>query len=169
MEKCIFIEYPEGYKSWKFYNSVTKKVIISERADFDESYTYEETLIKSRESGDDMRPLIPMESDEMPVVNELKPQADPAPAVDSDDSDNDREIRPITSRRSTRIIKPPGEWWKVRQSTSVIASDSEDDENANVVVSGEIDSLAVYWVQRCYRRTSLAQSPHEVLESINQH
>ena len=90
MEKCIFIGYPEGYKSWKFYNSVTKKLIISERADFDERYTYEGTLIKSRESSDDMRPLIPMESDElplhkeppkknveieMPVVNELEPQA----------------------------------------------------------------------------------------------
>ena len=38
MEKCIFIGYPQGYKGWKFYNPVTKKVIISERADFDERY-----------------------------------------------------------------------------------------------------------------------------------
>src|SRR5882762_11622167 len=36
MEKCVFIGYPQGYKGWKFYNPVTKKVIISERADFDE-------------------------------------------------------------------------------------------------------------------------------------
>jgi hypothetical protein len=36
MEKCIFIGYPPGYKGWKFYNPVTKKIIISERADFDE-------------------------------------------------------------------------------------------------------------------------------------
>src|SRR6266567_8893647 len=36
MEKYIFIGYPEGYKGWKFYNPETKKVIISERADFDE-------------------------------------------------------------------------------------------------------------------------------------
>src|SRR5579859_1432045 len=34
MEKCIFIGYPPGYKGWKFYNPVTKKVFISERADF---------------------------------------------------------------------------------------------------------------------------------------
>ena len=103
-----------------------------------------------------MRPLISMESDEllsyneppkenveieMPVVHELEPQVDPASAVDSDESDNDREVRPIPLRRSTRVIKPPGEWWKVRQSTPVIASDSEDDEDedANVVVSGEIE------------------------------
>jgi len=39
MEKCIFIGYPDGYKGWKFYNPKTKKV-ISERADFDEWYTY---------------------------------------------------------------------------------------------------------------------------------
>ena len=36
MEKCVLIGYPQGYKAWKFYNPETKKVIISERADFDE-------------------------------------------------------------------------------------------------------------------------------------
>ena len=40
MEKCIFIGYPDGIKGWKFYNPETRKVIISERADFDERYTY---------------------------------------------------------------------------------------------------------------------------------
>ena len=40
MEKCIFIGYPDGYKGWRFYNPKTKKVIISEWADFDERYTY---------------------------------------------------------------------------------------------------------------------------------
>jgi hypothetical protein len=38
MEKCIFVGYPSGYKGWKFYNPVTKKFIISERAEFDERY-----------------------------------------------------------------------------------------------------------------------------------
>ncbi|OCH87082.1 hypothetical protein OBBRIDRAFT_736776 [Obba rivulosa] len=38
MQKCIVIGYPEGYKGWKLYNSETKKVIISERAEFDECY-----------------------------------------------------------------------------------------------------------------------------------
>jgi len=36
MEKCIFVGYPTGYKGWLFYNSATKKTIISERAVFDE-------------------------------------------------------------------------------------------------------------------------------------
>ena len=40
MEKCIFIGYPDGYKAWKFYNPVTKKIIICERADFDERYNF---------------------------------------------------------------------------------------------------------------------------------
>ena len=38
MEKCIFIGYPQGYKGWKFYNPETKKVVISEHADFDERF-----------------------------------------------------------------------------------------------------------------------------------
>ena len=38
MAKCIFIGYPDGYKAWKFYNPVNKRVIISERAEFDERY-----------------------------------------------------------------------------------------------------------------------------------
>ncbi len=35
-KKCIFVGYPSGYKGWQFYNPVTKKFIISERAIFDE-------------------------------------------------------------------------------------------------------------------------------------
>ena len=38
MEKCIFIGYPDGYKAWKFYCPESKKVIISEQADFDECF-----------------------------------------------------------------------------------------------------------------------------------
>ncbi len=50
MEKCIFIGYPEGYKGWKFYNPETKKVIILERADFDEQYTYSGRLLESKDT-----------------------------------------------------------------------------------------------------------------------
>ena len=38
MEKCVFIGYPQGYKGWKFYNPLTKQVLISERADFNERF-----------------------------------------------------------------------------------------------------------------------------------
>jgi hypothetical protein len=36
MEKCVFIGYSSGYKGWLFYNPTTKKIIISECAEFDE-------------------------------------------------------------------------------------------------------------------------------------
>src|SRR6201994_2821508 len=38
IQRCIFIGYPTGYAAWKFYNPVTKKVVISERAEFDERH-----------------------------------------------------------------------------------------------------------------------------------
>lgn len=38
MKKCIFLGYPLVYKGWRFYNPVTKKFIICERADFDERF-----------------------------------------------------------------------------------------------------------------------------------
>src|SRR6201992_3493146 len=38
IQRCIFIRYPTGYAAWKFYNPVTKKVVISERAEFDERH-----------------------------------------------------------------------------------------------------------------------------------
>ncbi|PPQ99163.1 hypothetical protein CVT26_014379, partial [Gymnopilus dilepis] len=40
MQKCIFIGYPDGYKGWSFYNPETKKIVICERAEFDERYMY---------------------------------------------------------------------------------------------------------------------------------
>ena len=36
MEKCIFVGYPSQFKGWEFYNPVTKKFVLSDRADFDE-------------------------------------------------------------------------------------------------------------------------------------
>ena len=46
MEKCIFIGYPNGIKGWRFWNPETKKVVISEWADFDEQYMYKSLLLK---------------------------------------------------------------------------------------------------------------------------
>lgn len=47
MEKCIFVGYPEGYKGGKFYNPVTKKVVICERADFDNCYNWNNCSLTS--------------------------------------------------------------------------------------------------------------------------
>jgi hypothetical protein len=38
MKKCIIIGYPQGFKGWKFYNPLTRQVLISECADFDECF-----------------------------------------------------------------------------------------------------------------------------------
>jgi hypothetical protein len=38
IQQCIFLGYPSDYVGWKFYNPVTRKIVISERAEFDEHY-----------------------------------------------------------------------------------------------------------------------------------
>ena len=38
MVKCVFIGYPDGYKGWKLWDPVAKKVIICESVVFDERY-----------------------------------------------------------------------------------------------------------------------------------
>lgn len=35
-QKCIFIGYPDDYKGWRFYNPDTRKIVISNTAEFDE-------------------------------------------------------------------------------------------------------------------------------------
>lgn len=37
-QKCVFIGYPGQYKGWKFYDPLTRKTILSDRAEFDERY-----------------------------------------------------------------------------------------------------------------------------------
>src|ERR1700742_2781979 len=36
MLPAVFIGYPDGYKGWKFWDPVSKRTIISERAEFNE-------------------------------------------------------------------------------------------------------------------------------------
>jgi hypothetical protein len=37
-QKCVFVGYPNEKKGWLFYNPVTRKMVLSERAIFDECY-----------------------------------------------------------------------------------------------------------------------------------
>lgn len=143
MEKCIFIGYPDGVKGWKFWNPETKKVVISERADFDERYTY-----GSRKQS----PPIPKQQKEKPKTSaphyyypehvtedEDDDDADnhnPPPVNEIDEQPNDEEVihdhgvmqqpvpevivepppvdpAPIATRKPVRNRKPPGEYWKV--------------------------------------------------------
>jgi hypothetical protein len=77
MEKAIFIGYPTGFKGWKFWNPTTQKVIICQKAEFDErSFP---SLKRSPPSASDSSPSAPHldsipptpdfgdEDDEMPV------------------------------------------------------------------------------------------------------
>jgi hypothetical protein len=58
MEKCIFIGYPEGYKGWLFYNPLTRKMVVSERAEFDERYTWKYQPPKVTEDRENDKPSI---------------------------------------------------------------------------------------------------------------
>ena len=102
-EKCIFIGYPEGVKGWRFWNPETKKVIISERAEFDERYMYNVQSSKGKQKtlpAPDENPkffhLAPGtvndddyetdSDDELPALNPNNP-----PPNDDDDSDNNND------------------------------------------------------------------------------
>jgi transposase InsO family protein len=153
MEKCIFIGYPEGFKGWKFYNPNTKKVIISERADFDERYTWSGTLAKppnlsapdSSPNYTELTPIPPIEDDESPNIQhpdsnaieqelqpqspQIQPQPHPEPELDPNDASDKEEIdnRPIAIRKPKRNVRPPR------------AADESDDEL--VYAAGEIEPL----------------------------
>ena len=83
MEKCVFIGYPDGYKGWKFYNPVTKKVIISERAEFDERHTYYDHHLSSKEDTYvHLQPMLPLpestpNNDHQPHHDLPQPHNDP--------------------------------------------------------------------------------------------
>ena len=97
MEKCVFIGYPQGYKGWKFYNPTTKKVVISERADFDERYF---PMSKRPTSASFPAPSVEVESTPsttpatVPRTSPAVPKPDSNPYYfppDLDDSDSDDE------------------------------------------------------------------------------
>ena len=97
MEKCVFIGYPQGYKGWKFYNPTTRKVVISERADFDERYF---PMSKRPTSASFPPPSVEVESTpsttQAPVTrpSPAAPKPDSNPYYfppDSDDSDSNSD------------------------------------------------------------------------------
>jgi len=152
MEKCVFVGYPDGYKGWKFYNPETRKVIISERADFDERYTYDGKLLREgvENTNPELRPLVPIDhesssvvppevvenpienveeefdekKEDQPVVEE---NADPQPVSVEQHQEEEEEVndddRPIALRRARREIRLP---WKLRDPPPIIMSDSEE-------------------------------------------
>lgn len=145
MEKCVFIGYPTGYKGWKFYNPITRQVIISERAEFDERYFMFSkhankpsfTLAipapspntQTPDMGGDGDPSLPDLGPHLysvPTVPAVPYTAPPTPAIpdaapptpDLPPADPVERVPspPLALRREPRIRKPPGEWWKVKPS-----------------------------------------------------
>jgi transposase InsO family protein len=192
MEKCIFIGYPEGYKGWRFYNPITKKVIISERAEFDERYTWSnpppkplDTEIISKETprpsdgGYIPGPVIPvMENEDNPVAAEEDnvPEENNAPEipeeeVNTPEVDNNADLednRPIALRKGVRNRQPPKDWWAVREPTPII-SDSDDEEEAGVEeVNAAINSEPQSYAE-AMKTPEAEQWRQAALEEINAH
>jgi hypothetical protein len=163
MEKGIFIGYPDGYKAWKFYIPSTKKVVISERADFDERYfpglnkdlmaavpkiyyppaPLPEVVQMPEPWGDDPPPPAvhaePIEQVPAPVQIPDVPE----PHIDVPDRTPSPEIpEPPPSpqpapeplpRHSNRNRNPPGEWWKIRNPPPQVPEDSDDEFGFTVI------------------------------------
>lgn len=169
MEKCVFIGYPAGYKGWKFYNPVTKQAVISERAVFDERYfpglknwtsvpanhshppteSFPGTLVDAADDPDDPElPEARLEGEIQPVV-QANLQPPPAPPVVSSPSPSPSVAAPSPSpapepalRRSGRVRRPPGEWWKVQPTAVDSDSDSEEEVDSQLDPDGEDDEAA---------------------------
>ncbi|GLB43908.1 putative encoded by [Lyophyllum shimeji] len=107
--KCVFIGYPEGVKGWKFFNPKIRKVIVSERADFDERYTFGGVLLNgpdgnAQEEGNTYEPgsLFGLnkddeDKDDAPPAVEENPQ--PQPAVEED-------LQPILGKGNADLEQP---------------------------------------------------------------
>ncbi|KAJ8515124.1 hypothetical protein ONZ45_g7425 [Pleurotus djamor] len=72
-QKCIFIGYPSETKGWKFWDPITKKAILCERADFDERYNYWGKLLRGQPPS-------------VITPNSEPPKVTPAPVVPKEDT-----------------------------------------------------------------------------------
>jgi len=158
--------YPSGYKGWKFYNPTTQKYLISEGAEFDEcifpglaKYKVTSPADLTLRGSPSLAPVptsVPMvdlqgDSDvgviapriphaELPLnaaLPERTPTPPALPAIVQAPLTALAHDPPPDLRCTSRILRPPSEWWKVRRSAEpeaeppVIWSEDEDGEQAN--------------------------------------
>ena len=114
MEKCIFIGYPADYKGWKFYNPVTKKLVIAECAQFDERY-----FLRIKES---TPTIIPTSLLEFPPTQQPSKTA-PIPFTPPDDSDEESDSEDMydhggAADRTTVPTQPTRQWQLPKPMTS---------------------------------------------------
>ena len=83
------------------------------------------------------RPISPAplpDAPEPPLAIPETPPANPTPLepatpISHHSSPEPSPSVPLALRRTRRAIRPPGEWWKVREPTPAISSDSDDSED----------------------------------------
>ena len=111
MEKCLFIGYPIGFKGWKFYNPTTRKVVISERAEFDERFF---PGLKSNAN--------------TPSMPSLVPAVDTPPAPYVDDAEDEYPVWPIPPKAVPAAPVASGN----RPASPIsVSSDSESDSSSD--------------------------------------
>jgi len=116
MEKCIFIGYPEGFKAWRFYNPITKCIIISERAEFDEHYFPGLKHAWNLPKVNLALPLIISEyqtptqiaQDHDEEDSESRPSTMPSPTLSQSPITPTTSISPETATPDTRAMSPSG-------------------------------------------------------------
>jgi transposase InsO family protein len=164
MEQCVFVGYPTRYKGWSFYNPTTQKFVISERAEFDERVF--PGLAKYRPTSPiDLTPPPSLAAPVPATVLDLGGDSDeddrktaslpaipnPLPAAEQPPVDPPADLLPAPQlppavqaplRRTLRVSRPPGEWWKVKHAAGPDAEDpviwsDDEEEQANLVTTPE--------------------------------
>ena len=116
MEKCIFIGYPEGFKAWRFYNPITKRIIISECAEFDERYF---PGLKHAWNLPKVNPALPLIISEYQTPTQIaqdhdeedsesRPSTMPSPTPSQSPITHTTSISPETATPDTRAMSPSG-------------------------------------------------------------
>jgi len=101
MEKCIFLGYPPDYHAWLFYNPISKRYIISERAEFDERF-FPGLSVKGLLQHDPLRLL---NAPSAPVAADPEPL--PSPPADDDNNDHPPPPAPAPAPAPSPRIRLP--------------------------------------------------------------
>lgn len=127
----MMIGYSSASKAYKLWDPEDKKVVISRSVKFDEGVsrgTMMETSVLDDGNDSDSSSGDEKESEDS---NEMESSSDPATSTSTPVGDNpsmDDESQPITDapllRRSTRVSRPPVEFWKATPHSTTLAIES---------------------------------------------
>jgi transposase InsO family protein len=158
IEKCIFVGYPTEYKAWEFYNPVTRKMVISERAVFDERFfpgCSAEQMKKCPRLDPSALHSLPLLSKPPPPLIDFDdeedrpkqrihpappaPQPSPPPSQPASRSPSPQPDPPppaspvgVAARRryhgQTTEHRPAGDWWKAHREPTPAIDSESEDE-----------------------------------------